>query len=32
MLAFMGENKMLLNLHEKKFAELSAFQANTVVF
>ena len=32
MLAFMGENKRLLNIHEKKFAELAAFQANTTVF
>ena len=32
MLAFMGENKRLLNIHEKKFAELSAFQENTTVF
>ena len=32
MLAFMGENKKLLNIHEKKFAELVAFQSNTTVF
>ena len=32
MLAFMGENKRLLNIHEQKFAELSTFQANTTVF
>ena len=32
MLTFMGENKRLLNLHEQKFAELVAFQANTNVF
>ena len=32
MLAFMGENKRLLNIHEQKFAELVAFQANTIVF
>ena len=32
MLAFMGENKRLLNIHEKKFAELAAFQVNTIVF
>ena len=32
MLAFMVENKRLLNIHEKKFAELAAFQANTTVF
>ena len=28
----MGENKRLLNIHEQKFAELAAFQANTNVF
>ena len=32
MLAFMGENKRLLIIHEQKFAELAAFQANTIVF
>ena len=32
MLAFMGENKRLLNIHEHKFADLAAFQANTTVF
>ena len=32
MLTFMGENKRLLNIHEHKFAELIAFQANTTVF
>ena len=32
MLSFMGENKILLNLHEQKFVELEAFQANTTVF
>ena len=32
MLAFMGENKRLLNIHEQKFAELVAFQANPIVF
>ena len=32
MLTFMGENKRLLNIHELKFADLAAFQANTVVF
>ena len=32
MLAFIGENKRLLNIHEQKFAELAAFQANTTVF
>ena len=28
----MGENKRLLNIHEKKFVELVAFQENTNVF
>ena len=28
----MEENKRLLNLHEQKFVELEAFQANTTVF
>ena len=32
MLSFMGENKRLLNIHEQKFVELAAFQANTTVF
>ena len=32
MLQFMGENKRLLNIHEQKFAEIEAFQANTTVF
>ena len=32
MLSFMGENKRLLNIHEQKFSELAAFQANTIVF
>ena len=32
MLSFMGENKILLNIHEHKFTELEAFQANTTVF
>ena len=32
MLAFMGENKRLLNIHEQKFAELAALQANATVF
>ena len=32
MLAFMGENKRLLDIHNQKFAELAAFQANTIVF
>ena len=29
MLTFMGENKRLLNIHEQKFADLAAFEANT---
>ena len=32
MLTFMGENKRLLNIHEQKFGDLAAFQANTSVF
>ena len=32
MLAFIGENTRLLNIHEQKFAELAAFQENTTVF
>ena len=28
----MGENKRLLNIHEQKFTDLAAFQANTAVF
>ena len=32
MLTFIGENKRLLPTHEKKFADLAAFQANTYVF
>ena len=32
MLAFIGENKRLLNIHEQKFAELATLQANTTVF
>ena len=32
MLALMGENKRLLNIHEQKFVEIAAFQANIVVF
>ena len=32
MLHFIGENKRLLNIHERKFAELTTFQANTIVF
>ena len=32
MLAFIRENKRLLNINEHKFAKLAAFQANTTVF
>ena len=32
MLAFMGENKRLLNIHEQKFAKIAAFQANITLF
>ena len=32
MLAFMGENKRLLNIQEKNFVELAAFQAKKIVF
>ena len=32
MLAFMGENKRLLNIHEQKFDELAVCQANTIMF
>ena len=32
MLSFMGENKILMNIHEQKFAELVAFWSNTNVF
>ena len=28
----MGENKRILNMHEKRFYELENFQANTTVF
>ena len=28
----MGGNKRLLNIHEQKFVELAAFQANTTIF
>ena len=31
-LQFMTENKRIFNVHEKKFAELENFQANTTVF
>ena len=32
MLAFMGENKRILNIHELNSVELTAFQENTTVF
>ena len=32
MLQFTGENKIILNMHEKRFSELENFQANTTVF
>ena len=32
MLQFMGENKIILNTHEKRFSEIENFQANTIVF
>ena len=32
MLQFMGENKKLLNFHEKKFAELEASNTNSQIF
>ena len=32
MLTFMRENKRLLNIHEKKYAETATFQVNTNVF
>ena len=32
MLSFMGENKRLLNIHEQRFVELVAFQANITLF
>ena len=32
MLQFMGDNKLLLNLHEEKFAELETFKSNTQIF
>ena len=32
MLQFMGDNKLLLNLHEQKFAELETFKSNTQIF
>ena len=32
MLQFMGENKRILNMHEKRFSKLENFQANITVF
>ena len=32
MLQFMGENKIILNMHEKRFSEIENFQANTTMF
>ena len=32
MISFIGEKKILLNIHEQKFAKLAAFQANITVF
>ena len=32
MLPFMGENKKLLKLHEKKFVELDNFKSTTQIF
>ena len=32
MLQFMGENKRILNMHEKRLSEIKNFQANTTVF
>ena len=32
MLAFIRENKRLLNIHEQKFVELASFQANPTMF
>ena len=32
MLAFMGENKRVLNMHEQKFDEIATFQANITMF
>ena len=31
MLQFIGENKRILNIHEKRFSELENFQKNTTV-
>ena len=32
MLQFMGDNKKLLNHHERKFTELETFKSNTQIF
>ena len=32
MLQFVGENKRILNMHEKRFSELENFQENTIAF
>ena len=32
MLQFIGENKRILNMHEKRFSKLENFQANAIVF
>ena len=32
MLQFIGENKRILNMHEKRFSGLENFQENTIVF
>ena len=32
MLQFIRDNKLLLNLHEHKFAELETFKSNTQIF
>ena len=32
MLHFMGDNKLMLNLHGQKFVELETFKSNTQIF
>ena len=32
MLQFMGDNKLLINLHEQKFSKLETFKSNTQIF
>ena len=32
MLQFMGDNKLLLNLHEQRFSELETLKSNTQIF